>query len=120
MVNRREFLVCSLAGLLAGVTKNAFASKPPKLVFVHGRSQQGKDPTELKATWMDALKRGADKAGIGLPSNLEVAFPYYGDALDEFTRQNVAVLPVVETAADKRVLGLVEQRDLLKALHRAS
>ena len=87
MLNRREFLVRALAGALAGVTTTALASKPLKLVFVHGRSQQDKDPTELKATWMDALKRGADKIGMRLPSNLEVAFPYYGDTLDEFTRQ---------------------------------
>ncbi len=37
--------------------------------------------------------------------------------LDVFTRLNVGVLPVVERSDGRRVVGLVEQRDLLRALH---
>ena len=37
--------------------------------------------------------------------------------LDVFTRQNVAVLPVVEQRGGKRIVGIVEQRDLLRAVH---
>ena len=40
--------------------------------------------------------------------------------LEEFTRHNVGVLPVGERAGATRVVGLVEQRDLLRALHRTS
>ncbi|UCE58983.1 MAG: CBS domain-containing protein [Phycisphaerales bacterium] len=39
------------------------------------------------------------------------------ELLDVFTKQNVAVLPVVEQTGSKRIIGLVEQRDLLRALH---
>ncbi len=39
------------------------------------------------------------------------------DLLDQFTQQNVSALPVVEQGDTKRIVGLVEQRDLLKALH---
>jgi CBS domain-containing protein len=38
------------------------------------------------------------------------------DLLDVFTRQNVAVLPVVEQPESKRIVGIVEQRDLLRAV----
>ncbi|MCH8252001.1 MAG: CBS domain-containing protein, partial [Planctomycetes bacterium] len=39
------------------------------------------------------------------------------DLLDVFEKQNVAVLPVVEGGDGKRIVGLVEQRDVLRALH---
>ena len=39
------------------------------------------------------------------------------ELLDLFTRMNVAALPVTERADSRRVIGLVEQRDLLRALH---
>lgn len=34
-----------------------------------------------------------------------------------FTEQNVGVFPVVESATDRHIVGVVEQRDLLRALH---
>lgn len=39
------------------------------------------------------------------------------DLLDVFSHENVGVLPVAEDADRKRVVGVVEQRDLLRALH---
>jgi len=39
------------------------------------------------------------------------------ELLDLFTRLNVGALPVVEQAESRRIVGLVEQRDLLRALH---
>lgn len=38
--------------------------------------------------------------------------------LDLFNQQDVGVLPVVGSPDDNRIVGLVEQRDLLRALHR--
>jgi CBS domain-containing protein len=35
------------------------------------------------------------------------------DLLDAFQRENVAVLPVVDAKGSRRIVGLVEQRDLL-------
>lgn len=87
-INRREFMLLAGAGaaLSTGFADSAAAS-PRRLVFVHGRSQQGSDPDELKATWMDALTEGAQAAGGTVPDDLDVAFPFYGDQLDEFARQ---------------------------------
>lgn len=39
------------------------------------------------------------------------------DLLEAFADENVGVLPVVESADHRRFRGLVEQRDLLRALH---
>lgn len=39
------------------------------------------------------------------------------ELLKVFTEQNVGVLPVVESAQDRHIVGVVEQRDLLRALH---
>lgn len=85
MLDRRKLLALLSAGAAMGVLSDAFAA-PLRLVFVHGRGQQGQDPALLKAAWLDALKQGAQKVGAPLPSGLDVAFPYYGDALDRFTQ----------------------------------
>src|ERR1700680_733438 len=54
-----------------------------KLVLVHGRAQEGKDPVQLKWIWVEALRQGFAKSGLGLPLQLDdIAFPYYGDVLD--------------------------------------
>lgn len=54
-----------------------------KLVFVHGRAQQGKDPATLKGEWLEALGEGLHRIGVDrLPIDAaDVAFPYYGDTL---------------------------------------
>jgi hypothetical protein len=55
-----------------------------KLVLVHGRSQEGKDPEQLKWTWVQSFKEGLAKSGLELPVAYEdIAFPYYGDAIDK-------------------------------------
>ena len=58
-----------------------------RLLLVHGRSQGGKDAVKLKADWDDALNRGLQKAGLALPADVDIDFPFYGDRLDEFVRQ---------------------------------
>ncbi|TWU55924.1 alpha/beta hydrolase [Rubripirellula reticaptiva] len=53
-----------------------------QLVFVHGRSQEGKDSGELKASWIDAFKKGLEKSGLDLPiAESDIRFPYYGQTL---------------------------------------
>jgi CBS domain-containing protein len=47
--------------------------------------------------------------------SVDVTLP---DLLNIFTSQNVGVLPVVDQPGGTRVVGIVEQRDLLRALHR--
>jgi hypothetical protein len=56
-------------------------------LLVHGRSQGGKDPVKLKAEWLSALDKGLSKAGLAMPSGVDVDFPFYGDKLDDFVRQ---------------------------------
>ncbi len=54
----------------------------PQLVFIHGRSQQGKDSDALKQEWINDWKKGLEKSGLQMPITEEqIRFPYYGDAL---------------------------------------
>lgn len=87
---RRNFLKLGAAIPIAVITSLASSATqaiPTRLLFVHGRSQEGKDPDRLKSLWMDALKRGVEKLGRGLPDRIDVRFPFYGDALDNFAQQ---------------------------------
>jgi hypothetical protein len=88
-MDRRELLTNAGAGLAASLLSGAQAADPHpvRLVLVHGRSQQGLDPVELQSIWMETLRRGAAKINRTLPERLDVAFPYYGDKLDELARQ---------------------------------
>jgi len=96
MIERRDFLRCALAVAVSGTfyPKQAKASaiKTKKLVFVHGRGQAGKDATALRAEWLEALRRGAKDLGKAIPGDVDVVFPFYGDTLDELTRQSAIPL----------------------------
>ena len=70
-----------------------------KLLLIHGRSQQGEDPETLKQQWLGALQRGFTAVGVSMPDGVDVAFPYYGDKLDEFARQ--ADVPLTEDVRAK-------------------
>jgi hypothetical protein len=61
---------------------------PVRLVLVHGRSQQGLNPVDLQSIWLETLQRGAAKINRALPERLDVAFPFYGDKLDQMARQS--------------------------------
>ncbi|MFG3455023.1 endopeptidase [Stutzerimonas stutzeri] len=52
-----------------------------KIVFVHGRSQQHKDPITLAKQWENALLKGFINIGSPYTGKLDFIFPYYGDAL---------------------------------------
>jgi hypothetical protein len=53
-----------------------------ELIFIHGRSQQDKDPQELKDTWVSALQNGMKDAGLTLDLDpAHIHFPYYGNTL---------------------------------------
>jgi hypothetical protein len=57
-----------------------------QLVFVHGRAQEGKDASALKAEWLDALADGLSKSNLTLPiAEKDVRFPFYGDTLFDMT-----------------------------------
>lgn len=52
-----------------------------RLVFVHGRGQQGKDPDKLKGEWLATLAKGLEKNNVALPPNVDVRLPFYGNRL---------------------------------------
>jgi hypothetical protein len=89
-MNRRELLTIAGSGLATCMLTDARAANPypVRLVLVHGRSQQGLNPVELQSIWMETLRRGAAKINRTVPEGLDVAFPYYGDKLDELARQS--------------------------------
>ncbi|HOY16264.1 MAG TPA: hypothetical protein PLC89_03185 [Haliscomenobacter sp.] len=54
-----------------------------KLIFVHGRAQEGYDPNYLKKLWTDTLIIGLKKSGLVLPPEVKIEFPYYGKLLKD-------------------------------------
>lgn len=58
-----------------------------KLIFIHGRAQEGKDPKKLKQQWTDSLKEGLSEQNLEIPDNIEIVFPYYGDLLYDLVQE---------------------------------
>jgi hypothetical protein len=91
MIGRRQLLkfatACAVSGMVGMGAAAAAATRASRLLLVHGRGQEGQDPALLKSEWIDALNRGAGKLDLALPAGIDVAFPYYGDTLDNFARQ---------------------------------
>lgn len=66
------------------------------LVFLHGRSQEGKDPEKLRREWAAGLNQGLVRAGLPPVDPADVWFPYYGDRLAQALTAHEAVPHVVE------------------------
>jgi V8-like Glu-specific endopeptidase len=64
----------------------------PHLVFLHGRSQQGRDPDRLRHAWTAGLNAGLTRAGLPAVDPRTVWFPFYGDRMVEVlgTRESLA------------------------------
>ena len=90
MIDRRELLkaasAIAVSGGMALVPSRVAAQPVTRLLLVHGRAQEGKDPEKLKMEWMATLGRGATAIGRTVPPGLDVAFPFYGDVLDQYAR----------------------------------
>jgi hypothetical protein len=65
-----------------------------RLILIHGRAQQGKDPVALQHEWEEAWEKGLEDTGLHRPTGLEVSFPFYGDLLDDLIRHIEAPLLV--------------------------
>ncbi|GAA3969638.1 lipase family protein [Hymenobacter antarcticus] len=63
-----------------------------KLVLIHGRAQEGKNPELLRKEWVDALHYGCARADVQLPPKTTIEFPYYGDLLADLVKQVEAPL----------------------------
>jgi V8-like Glu-specific endopeptidase len=77
------------------------------LVFLHGRSQEGKDPEKLRRDWAAGLNQGLVRAGLPPLDPADVWFPYYGDRLAQALTAHEAVPHAVEapTAAAAEVVA---------------
>ncbi len=107
MINRRTFLtLASAIACMRGI--DAGAAVPLRLVFIHGRSQQGMDPVVLKKTWSEALVSALAIQNLNLPTSLDIEFPYYGDALDKFVSQSK-----IQVASQVHARGSDQQDDFL-------
>ncbi|CCK32314.1 V8-like protein Glu-specific endopeptidase-like protein [Streptomyces davaonensis JCM 4913] len=68
------------------------------LVFLHGRSQQGKNPEALRREWAAGLNKGLTHAGLPTLDPADAWFPYYGDQLANLIggEESVAGTPPAE------------------------
>jgi hypothetical protein len=58
-----------------------------RLVFIHGRAQEGRNPEDVLQEWISALKGGLDKSGLKLPVDPSgVVLPFFGDRLFDLTK----------------------------------
>ena len=69
------------------------------LVFLHGRSQEGKDPEKLRREWAAGLNQGLVRAGLAPVDPANIWFPYYGDRLAAALTAHEAVPRMVEATA---------------------
>jgi Serine aminopeptidase, S33 len=86
-MQRRDFIRLALGTATSGpLVGPVFAQqRAGKLLLIHGRGQQKLDADQLKRNWLRALNRGFASKGKALRTDVDVAFPYYGDVLDGFT-----------------------------------
>lgn len=72
-------------------TRTGLAARGPAyddgthVIFLHGRSQHGKDPVRLRANWVAGLTAGLATAGLPPVDAADIWFPYYGDVLQAAT-----------------------------------
>jgi hypothetical protein len=70
-----------------------------RLVFIHGRAQEGRNPEDVREEWISALEGGLDKSGLKLPVDpSEIVVPYFGDKLFNLTKN---LSKIDETAISK-------------------
>jgi endonuclease G, mitochondrial len=89
-----------------------------QLVFLHGRSQQGRDPVLLRSAWTAGLAKGLVRAGLRAIDASDAWFPFYGDTLVEALPLRESMLaggPDVEIA-EALAPTVPEVRDLYEAL----
>ncbi|MEU6085827.1 serine protease [Streptomyces sp. NPDC047085] len=92
--------VTAVAGAHAGLrARDGAFGGGRHLVFLHGRSQQGKDPENLRREWVAGLNQGLVRAGLRPVDPADVWFPYYGDRLVQALSAREAVPRVTESTS---------------------
>jgi endonuclease G, mitochondrial len=72
-----------------------------QLVFLHGRSQQGKDPQLQRSKWAAGLAKGLALAGRPAVDAADVWFPFYGDAFaDALAAREALALDPLDAEVD--------------------
>jgi hypothetical protein len=123
MNKRRQVLAylsaSALSGVIPGVRGQPVVAS--RLLLVHGRAQQGKDPKKLKEEWVTALNRGAAKFGGSLAASVDVAFPFYGDLLDSYAKQmDIPLTSEIQTRGDKNDEFLRFQFEVAESIRKAA
>lgn len=94
-----------------------------KVVLVHGRSQQGKDPNAIQKEWEDALTYGLARGDAHIPAGVSFDLPYYGDELVRLVAEVERGLPadVATRGPDTPDQGLGQtQREVLQEITSAA
>jgi hypothetical protein len=81
-----------------------------RIVFVHGINQGGKSEAQLRTEWIPGLVEGS--GGAFKPTDHELFFPFYGDALDGFVNAQAATESIdilTRGAGDSGPLNEAEQ-----------
>lgn len=55
------------------------------VLLIHGINNQGNSKENIEKTWSDALRSGADTAGLTMPDDVKFIAAFYGDVLFEET-----------------------------------
>ena len=83
------------AGRVAGLRGS---SQGAAYVFLHGRSQEGKDPGRLRISWTSGLNAGLTLAERPPVRPTDVWFPFYGDRLVQALATTESALPGISPA----------------------
>ena len=93
-----------------------------ELILIHGRSQQWKDATELKKTWVSALQTGFENAQLELTlDDCHIHLPFYGNTLIQMISESETVDSVIVKGGNDTVGDLEAQlmkrvvKEVLKA-----
>jgi V8-like Glu-specific endopeptidase len=87
------------------------------MVFLHGRSQQGRIPEELRRNWTAGLNGGLTRAGLATIEPADVWFPFYGDRLIQALRPQEAVPRSLEAIVADPVEAVAPRSDTTRRLY---
>ncbi|RFS19933.1 hypothetical protein DVR12_19580 [Chitinophaga silvatica] len=86
------------------------------IIFIHGRGQQGCNPSELEKVWTTALEEGLHKTGLSLPEDTRIVFPYYGDILNNLVKEGSGTLEKLLEKGDPTEAEIYFLREVLQEL----
>jgi hypothetical protein len=121
MISRRLLIQFASSVALGHVAQTTWSdesqAKARRLVFIHGRGQQGLDPKKLQTDWMTALNRGGAACHRSVPGSVKVCFPFYGNQLGDFEKASSIPLTSEATArGDVNDQFLVFQGEFIEEL----